>query len=147
MTEAKAEQRQGRIERIIEAFAAREGIRTVKAMLLRWKKQGHDTYAVAELTGGTHQAVSYLHRKYGISLVGNRATEKMEARAKKLRFASLADYFNASVSKTINEQATDLGVSEMTIKRHRKALRERTSRVTGKRNAGGVSRARGKRGT
>lgn len=120
--------RQGKIEAIVEAYAREHDLGDAKAMLTRWltappEGEGLDTYDVAEKLSCTHQGVSYLAKKYGISLVGNRAVVKMEAKAKGLGFKNLSSYFKKTTGKkTTKAQADELGVSEMTVRRHRKAL-------------------------
>lgn len=125
--------RPGKIEAIVEAYAREHRLGNAKAMLTAWlteppKGEGLDTYDVADKIGCSHQGVSYLAKKYGIVLVGNRSVVKMEAKAKELGFTDLSDYFDKTTGqKTTKAQADELGVSEMTVRRHRKSLRNRSN--------------------
>lgn len=125
--------RQGRIERIVEAYANEHGLGTAEAMLTLWlspttKKvtrtlngEGLDTYAVAERLGCTHQGVSYLCKKYGIELEGRSQLSVILGKIKKKGFDSLAAYFKAAKEKTVKQQAEELGIGETTVKRYRRA--------------------------
>jgi hypothetical protein len=122
--------RQGRIEKIVEAYANEHELGTAKAMLTLWlspppKGEGLDTYTVADRLGCTHQGVSYLAKKYGIELGGRSQVAFVLARVRKMRkgYTSLEDYFKATEEKTIKEQAEELGIGETTVKRYRRLHR------------------------
>lgn len=116
--------RQGRVEKIVEAYANEHGLGNAKQMLEAWIAEGLDTYAIAEELNSTHQGVSYLCKKYGLKLGGRSQMASMLARLKKKRIPSLAAYFDGVGEKTIKEQAKELGVSETTVKRHLRAHRK-----------------------
>lgn len=120
--------RQGRVERIVEAYANEHGLGNAKAMLTKWlspkpKGEGQDTYTVAERLGCTHQGVSYLAKKYGIELEGRSQLSVILAKIKKKGHKTLVDYFKAADEKTIKEQAEELGIGETTVKRYRRLHR------------------------
>ncbi len=121
--------RQGRIEKIVEAYAYKHGLGTAKAMLTAWLSpppsgEGLDTYTVADRLGCTHQGVSYLATKYGIKLEGRSQETAILARIRKRGYATLKGYFKKNAKKTIKEQAEELGIGERTVKRYRRAHRD-----------------------